>query len=132
MPLRRAFVLLWISLWVAEPFLVLAGSLQAAKPSLCSTCGMKDKCGAICCCARVEKALSDCSQLPPGLYPEGCTTQDSTSRFLGENTSKWFPPAGPPLVPQSNRRDFHTTAVSIPDPASDLATPPPEQVFSLS
>ncbi len=118
-----------ILLWVSEPFLVLARPLHNAKSSICATCHMKNKCGAVCCCSNVKSVDPDCYRHFPGLYAPGCSPDQSAAHFLGQNTAKWFAPSQPWIAPIPAQRRFASVFVSVPSPTIDLLNPPPEFGF---
>ena len=129
MKLKPLILSLGLLLWVSEPFLTLAVPPPSHKPSVCSTCGMKDKCGTVCCCSNTKTVDPDCYRKAPGLYAPGCSPDESAGRFLGQTIAKWFPPANPRVAPIPAARNFPSVSSSPTSPASEIPTPPPESGF---
>jgi len=136
MVLKRLFLVIWIFLWVAEPFMALAAPAPKVKSTTCASCGMKNTCGKVCCCLHSdghEKSTSSVSaptqQRALGLYAKGCSPADTLDHFFPQDLVKWFHPVTPKVFPA-----FLSVALVFKDSflntsPADIPSPPPESGF---
>jgi hypothetical protein len=127
MSARKIFLLLLITLWVAEPFLSLAAP-QTHVHHICPNCGMEDMCGDICCCVNAKAMCGHFS----GLYPAGCTPDSAQNLFFAQSATKFLPSSPPALFRVDLKRTLVALCSFVPIPPIDVFSPPPKLNYFVS
>ncbi len=117
-----------IFLWLAEPFLTPGVTTQRAKTQVCSTCGMKNTCGVVCCCSH-SPCSKQSSQQVPGLYAAGCHPDGSRSSLFPNSFARWMPPPGFKILPLFTQHKLTLMTVVPLAVFSEVPTPPPNLDF---
>ncbi|HJT23314.1 MAG TPA: hypothetical protein VJ873_01975, partial [bacterium] len=116
MNLQRAFLLLLVFVWAAEPLAGLGLLPKAAQvKAQCATCH-----GPCCCRHSLEKSCPS----TPGYYPGGCDS-GSHGSVLSQSPAKWFAPHAPFLVRGFSGHKPENSQASLPIPPALVQTPPP-------
>ena len=129
MNLKNALLIMGIILWVTEPFLTPGETTQHAKTQVCSTCGMKNTCGVVCCCCHSSDSAKTAQRHAPGLYAAGCHPDGSRSSLFPNSLVRWMPPSGFRILPLFVQHKLVFVAESPSIVFSEVPTPPPNLDF---
>jgi hypothetical protein len=126
--LKRGFTFFCLLVLLAEPFSQVLASAKPGKNQVCSTCGMKNTCGDVCCCTHSKKSRIDTGR-STCLYAPGCLPDGSKSSFVSSSLAKWIPTKTSffSLVVKIESIDFSNLVSSF---HSDILSPPPEGTVS--
>jgi hypothetical protein len=129
MRLTNALIVMGLFLWLAEPFLPSGEPAPRSKVSVCSTCGMKNTCGVVCCCCHSARSAHCPQPVAPGLYAAGCHPDGSPSSLFPNSLVRWMPPSGFKILPIFTQHKLAHMTLFPSVIFSEVPTPPPHLDF---
>src|SRR5581483_1273365 len=128
MSFKKIVLMMGLVLWVGEPFMGSAEKAPSSQSPACSTCGMKNTCGTICCCAHSTMTQAT-RQEPPGFYPAGCHADGPHSGLFPDSLVRWLPPSGIKTLPIFIPLKLSFRTIYPPSVFLEVPTPPPNRDF---
>jgi len=133
MTFRKLFLLGGAFFFLAEPFLVQASFfLEQTPQQVCSSCGMRDICGPVCCCGVDETCGTGEGTEGPAFRAAGCSQEKPLLAFGFSDMTKFLPAPSGPLF--HGRPSIVLALAPTPLPSRGVAplSPPPEMTARLS